>query len=216
VVDINLDIDIKKLKALPLRLKVVAGVVAFDIAFLLLGYMVLNDVLAERAAAVDRARAQLADVRRQNNDLRKQIDEYPSLRRRYDEAIAGGLQSSLDRLKLIQYAQSQAAGRHLSDLHFRVADEAGEREHSQKFRVEEDRVAFESGGLLDTDAVGFWTAIFNQTKGHYRIVEASLERSADVNASVLTAIRRGNAASLIKAKVDIQWIGVQPLDQEVK
>ena len=216
MVDITLEIDIKKLKALPLRLRVVAGVIAFDLAFLLLGYMVLDDVMAERVIAVEQARTQLADARRQNADIRKQLDDYPALRQRYEDSIAKGLTSSLDRLKLIQYAQSQAAARHLGDLHFRMADEAGDRDRSTKYRVETDRVAFESGGLLDTDAVAFWDSIFNQTEGHYRLVEASLERTQDVNSQVLTAVRHGNPVSLLKAKIEFQWIGVPPLDQETK
>lgn len=216
MVDINIEIDIKKLRALPTRLKVVAGIIAFDFAVLLLGYMVLDDVMAERVEAVERARTQLAEVRRQNADLRKQLDEYPRMRQRYDEEVASGLASSLDRLTLVQYAQSQAASRHLGDLHFRVADEAGEREHSKKYRVEMDRIAFESGGLLDTDAVSFWDAIAVQSQGHFRIVEASLERTQDVNTGVLTAIRHGNPVSLLKAKIEFQWIGIPPLDQGAK
>jgi len=216
VVDINLEIDIKKLRALPLRVKVVAGIIAFDLAFLLLGYMVLDDVMAARVDAVERARTQLAEVRRQNADLRRQLDEYPALRRRFDDQIAEGLASSLDRLKLVQYAQSQAAARHLGDLHFRVADETGEHERSTKYRVEMDRIAFENGGLLDIDAVSFWDAIAAQAQGHFRIVEASLERTQDVNPGVLTAIRHGNPVSLLKAKIEFQWIGVPPLDQEIK
>lgn len=216
MVDINIEIDIKKLRALPMRLKVVAGIIVFDLAVLLLGYMVLDDVMAERVEAVERARTQLADVRRQNADLRKQLDEYPKMRQRYDEEVAAGLASSLDRLKLVQYAQSQAAARHLGDLHFRVADEAGQREQSKKYRVEMDRIAFESGGLLDNEAVSFWDAISTQSQGHFRIVEASLERTQDVNPGILTAIRHGNPVSLLKTKIEFQWIGVPPLDQEVK
>ncbi len=212
----SITIDIQKLKAAPRRLKVVAAVIVFDLAFLLLGYAVLDDLLADRAAAVEQAKAQLTEAKRQNVDLRKQLDEYPLMRRHYNETLASGFVAPLDRLTFVQFAQNQATARHLSDLHFRVSDEGGEREHSKKYRVEMDRLVFESGGLLDTEAMDFWNTLFDQAKGHYRIAEASLERTQEVNAGILQSIRRGNPVSLLKAKIDIQWIGVQPVDQEAK
>src|SRR5579863_4828445 len=141
---------LKKFRALPLRLKILGGVIVFDLFVLVLGYMVLDDVMAERVAAVEQARAQLTEAKRQNAELRRQLDSYPQLRHHYDDVIASGLMATLDRRNFVQFAQGQAAQHYLSDLRFRLADEPGEHEHSPKYRVEIDRVVFESGGLLDT------------------------------------------------------------------
>ena len=209
-----LNVWLKKLRDFPLRLKILGGVIAFDLFVLVLGYLVLDDVMAERVAAVDQARAQLTEAKKQNADLRRQLDSYPQLRHHYDDVISSGLAASLDRRGFVQFAQSQATQHYLTDLRFRLADEPGDREHSPQYRVEIDRVVFESGGLLDTEAISFWEALLAQANGHYRVAEASLERVQEINPVVLGAVRRGTPISLLKAKIDMQWIGVRPLDQE--
>jgi len=207
---------LSKLRALPLRLKILGGVIAFDLCVLLLGYIVLDDVMAERVAAVENVRSQLTETKRLNADLRKQLESYPQLRSQYDAVIAAGLTGSLDRREFVQFAQGQAARHYVGDLRFRLADEPGEHDHSAKYRVEVDRIVFEGGGLLDTDAVSFWDSLLTQAKGHYRVAEATIERAQDVTPMVLMAIRRGNSPSVLRTKIDMQWIGVRPLDQEAK
>ena len=213
---VAINIGISKLRAFPLRLKVVGGIIALDLGVLLLGYMVLDDVMAERAALVERTRVQLADAKRQSMDLKKQVDSYPQLRRQYDEAIEAGLTTSLDRQDFVQFAQGEAGRHYLSDLRFRLSDEPGDHEHSARYRVDIDRIIFENGGLLDTEAISFWAAVLAQAKGHYRLAEASIERVQDIDPAVLSAIRHGNPVTVLRAKIDMQWIGVRPLNQEAK
>ena len=213
---VEFNIDMQKLKAVPTRLKVVSGIVAFDLTVLLLGYLVLDDLMSERAAAVDRLRMELSQARQQNSELHKQVDTYPQLRHQFDEIMATGLTAAFDRANYAQFAQGKATQYHLTDLQFRVAGEAGDHPHSTKYRQAVDRAVFENGGILDTDAMSFWAALLDQARGHYRIVEASLDRMQDVSPLLLSGIKQGGNPSDLKAKIELQWVGIQSYEQETK
>lgn len=207
-------IDLDRLKRMPLRLKVIAGVVALDLLILVLGYVVLNDLMAQRVAEVERLRASVTQVRRQNADLRRVADEYPGLRKRYDEVIAAGLSAPLDRLALVKFAQDWAAHHHLLDLHYRLAADTAKPATSPKFRVDTERVVFENGGLFDTDERAFLQDLLAQQPGHFRLAEIEISRTHDMDAAYLTGIRRGSFIPSLKAKIDLQWVGVQPKTPE--
>ncbi len=213
---VAINFDMKKLQAVPLRLKVVTAVIAFDLIVLLLGYLVLDDLMSERAAAVDQVRAELTEAKRQNGELHRQVDTYPQLRHKYDEVLTAGLTADFDRVGYTQFAQSKATEDHLSELRFRVGDDPGDHPHSTKYRVSVDRASFESGGLLDTEVMSFWGDLLGQVQGHYRIVEASLERTGEVNPPLLIGIRQGAIMSDLKARIELQRIGIQPYKQESK
>jgi len=209
MVDIN--IDLAKLRALPLRLKVVAAVIAVDAVFLLAAYMALDNLMAERVARIDRLKASFTQLRKQNTDIHKQLDEYPALRQRYETAIAAGLAVPLDRLALVQAAQDSAGHHHLNDLHYKLTAEATgpEANNNPHFHTESDRIVLDNGGLLDTDVLAFWRDVATRVDGHYRIAEITLERSGEIDAASLGNIRRGNPISLLKAHFDLQWTGLQ-------
>jgi len=207
-------IDIDKLKRMPLRLKVMAGFIALDLLVLVLGYVVLNDVMAQRVAEVDRLRAGVSEVRRQNADLRRQVDEYPELRQRYDGAIAAGIAAPLDRLALVKFAQDWAAHHHLSDFHYRLAADSAKPAASPRYRVDTERIVFENGGLLDSDERTFLQDLLARQPGHFRLAEIEISRIHDIDSAYLTNIRHGNFTPALKAKIDLQWVGVQPKSPE--
>jgi hypothetical protein len=210
----RISIDLDKLKRVPLRLKVIAGVLVLDVLVLGLGYVVLNDVMALRVAQVDQLRNNVSQVRKQNVDLRRLADEYPDLRRRYDAAMADGIAAPLDRLALVGFAQGWAAHHHLSDLHYRLAAEPGKPAASQRYRVDTERVVFDHGGLLDGDVRDFIQALMAQQPGHFRVAEIQIERVRDIDASYLAAARYGTLPATLKSKIDLEWVGVQAKSSE--
>jgi len=210
----RISMDFAILKKMPLRLKVIAGFIAFDLLVLILGYVVLNDVMAQRVADVDRLRASVSEVRRQNAELRRLVDEYPDLRQHYDGAVASGITVPLDRLALVKFAQDWAAHHHLSDFHYRLAAESAKPAVSPRYRVDTQRIVFENGGLLDSDERAFLQDLMAQQPGHFRLAEIEIARIHDIDAPFLAGIRRGNFAPALKAKIDLQWVGVQPKSPE--
>ena len=205
-----LSIDLEKFGKMPLRLKVIAGVIALDLVILGLNYVFLSDLMVQRAAEVERLRASVSEVRKQNVSLRQLVDEYPNLRQRYDSAIAAGLSVPLDRLALVKFAQDWAAHHHLLDLHYRLADDTANAAASPKLRVDTQRVVFENGGLFDTDERAFLQDLLAQQPGHFRLAEIEISRIHDIDAALLAGARRGSFLPVLKAKIDLQWVGVQP------
>ena len=209
-----LSIDSEKLKRMPLRLKVIAGAIVLDLAILALGYIVLNDLMAQRVADVDRLRASVSEVRRQNASLRQLVEQYPDLRQRYDSAMASGLAAPLDRLALVKFAQDWAARHHLLDLHYRLATESSKPATSAKYRIDTERVVFENGGLFDAEERAFLQDLLAQQPAHFRLAEIEIARLRDVDTAYLAGVRRGIFIPLLRAKIDLQWVGVQPKTAE--
>lgn len=207
----NVTIDLAKLRALPFRLKVVAGVIVIDAVFLLSGYLALDSLMADRVALIDQRKASLTQLRRQEADLHKQVDEYPAMHQRYLAALAQGVAVPLDRLALVQATQSAATQYHLSDFHYKLSADATKTENGPHYRTEVDRVVLDNGGLLDTDVEAFWSDVLARTQGHYRVAELSLERTGELDSNVIGNIRRGVSVSTFKAHFDLQWTGLQPI-----
>ena len=207
----NLSIDLNKLKQLPRRLQIIAGVLVLEIAILALGYFILDDLMADRVAQVSQLRGALGQIRRQNERQRHDLDAYPELKRRYDEAMAAGIANPLDRLALIRFANEWADSRRLSDFRYTLsAAEADKTKASSRHIVENDKISFECGALLDTDVVDFMNALIAQQPGHYRVAGFSLERAHEPDEAVLASVRRGGVPALVKAKLDLQWTGIMP------
>ena len=199
--DLNFKFDVEKLKALPLPLRIVGAVILGDLLVLIICWLLFDDMLSERVAVVDNLRAQAAQVRRQSSDYRKQIDQYPQLLAQYNEAIAKGVLVDVDRLKLVNEAQDSATHNHLADLHFKVESEKLNRDAGPHYRLDSTMVTFDSGALLDTQAMAFWDEVLNHLPAHYQGVEARLERKREVDPSVIAEIRAGKPVSLVNMKI---------------
>jgi len=206
----RLDIDLAKLKELPLRLKIVLGVLAIELVILLAGYLILDDAMASRVAEVDRLRAGLSQLRRKNAQLLQDLDHYPALKRRYDEAMARGLGNPLDRAGVVSAARDWSDRHRLTDLRFRLMPDPAKAAGSPHYVVENDQVEFEDGGVFDSDVLDFWNALLAQQPGHYRIAGFSLERSHEVDEPTLNSLRHGTLTPLLKSKIDLVWTGIQP------
>lgn len=202
--DLNFKIDAEKLKALPLPLKIVGAVILGDLLVIIISWLLFDDMLSERVGAVDNLRAQAAQVRRQSLDFRKQIDQYPQLLAQYNDAIAKGILVDVDRLKLVNEAQDSATRNHLADLHFKVESEKLDRTAGPHYRLDSTMVSFESGALLDTQAMAFWDEVLNRLPAHYQVVEARLERKRDVDPAALADIRAGRPVSLLTMKISFR------------
>ncbi len=199
--DLNVNIDLAKLKALPRPLKVVTAVILADL--LLVGAILLafSDMVDERLARVDQLRGELSRLRHENVELHRQIDHYPEMLARYNAAVAGGIFASLDRLKLVNEAQDYGGQHHLANLHYKLEAEKAAPAGTAKYRLDSTVVTFESGALLDTDAMAFWDAVFSHLPTHYQVAEASLERLHDINPRMLADIRSGRPVSAVAAKI---------------
>jgi len=207
---LNLNIDLAKVKDLPRRLKVVLGVLVVELVILLTGYLILDDVMADRVAQVDQLRANLNQLRRKNVQLRQDLERYPALRQRYDEAMERGIANPLDRAGVVNAARDWSDQHRLGDLRYRLMPDPAKPAASARYLVETDHVQFESTALLDTDALAFWGTILTQQPYHYRIAGFELERVHDVDGVVLDTLRRGGVAPLVKSKIDLIWTGIQP------
>lgn len=208
--DLNFKIDAEKLKALPLRLKIVGGVILADLLVVFFCWLLFDDMLSERVAVVERLRGQVGQLHKQGTDFRHQIDQYPQLLEQYKDALAKGVLTDLDRLKLVNEAQDAATRNHLPDLHFKVESEKLSRDTGPHYRLDSTMVSFESGALLDTQAMAFWDDVLNHLPAHYQVVDAHLEKKRDIEAPVLADIRAGRPVSLVGMKISFR---VQSLRQ---
>ncbi len=199
--------DREKLKALPRRLKIVFAVILAEL-IVIMGAYVLGDELDEREARVVQLRSQLTQARQQTADLRRQIDQYPELRRRYDAAIEKGIAGNLDAVKLITDAQDSAARHYLANLRYKVEPLVQKGTAAEKYRIGATLVNFESGAVLDTDAMAFWDEILRSLPSHYHIVEASLERTGEIDANLLNNLRAGRPVSAVRVKMSFQWLSL--------
>ncbi|HIJ63639.1 MAG TPA: hypothetical protein HPQ04_13170 [Rhodospirillaceae bacterium] len=212
--DLNFKIDVEQLKALPLHLKIVGGVILADLLVVLVCWLLFDDMLSERVAVVDGLRGQVAQLRRQSADFRKQIDQYPQLLVQYNDAVAKGILTEVDRLKLVNEAQDTATRNHLPDLHFKVESEPLIRESGPRFRFDSTLVTFESTALLDTQVMAFWDEVLNRLPAHYQVVEAKLERKKDVDAAAIGEIRAGRPVSLVGMKLSFRIQALRSAQQE--
>jgi len=206
----SLDFDLKKLRALPRRLKVVFGVLAVELIILLSGYLLLDDLMADRVAEVDRLRANLTQLRHKNTQQRQDLDRYPLLRKHYDEAIAAGLGSPLDRAGVVNAARDWSDNHRLVDLRYRLVPDTAKPAGSPRYVIENDLVEFECGALVDTDILSFWSNVLAQQAGHYRIASFAMERQRALDESVLTAVRHGSVVALLQSKIGLVWTGAEP------
>ena len=207
----SFSIDLGKVKQLPRRLQVIAGVLVLEIAVLALGYFILDDLMADRVAQVSQLRASLGQIRRQNEKQRHDLESYPELKRRYDAAMAAGIANPLDRLALIRFANDWANTHRLTEFRYTLsAAETDKTKATARHIVETDRISFECGALLDTDVVGFMNELIAQQPGHYRIEGFSLERVHEPDETIFASVRRGAVPALVKAKLDLQWTGIMP------
>jgi hypothetical protein len=212
----QVNLDLARLKALPKRIKMVGLVLAVELTVLLSGYLLLDDMMADRVSHVSQLRGSLLQLRHRNEQLRSDLNRYPELRRRYDEALAAGLGNPLDRPGLIAFAKDSSDRHRLSDLRYRLAGDGAKPVSSPKYVVENDEVEFEFGALLDDDVRAFWTDLAAQQPGHFRLVSFELTRQHDPDDSVLTALRRGSFPALLQGKLTLRWTGVQPNLQAVQ
>lgn len=206
--NLKLQFDREKLKALPRRLKIVFAVILAEL-IVIAGAYVLGDELDEREARVVQLRAQLTQARQQTADLRRQIDQYPELRRRYEAALEKGITGNLDAVKLVTDAQDSATRHYLANLRYKVEPQVPKGTVPEKYRAGSTLVNFESGALLDTDAMAFWDEILQSLPSHYHVVEASLERTGEIDANLLKDLRAGRPASAVRVKMSFQWLALR-------
>lgn len=212
--DLNFKFDVEKLKALPLPLKIVGGVILGDLLVVIICWLLFDDMLSERVSSVDNLHRQVAQLRRQSADFRKQIDMYPQLLAQYKDALAKGILVDVDRLKLVNEAQDSGTHSHLADLHFKVESEKLNRDTGPHFRLDSTMVTFESGALLDTQVMSFWDEVLNRLPAHYQIVEARLDRKKEVDPAAVADIRAGKPVSLISMKIAFRIESLRSTQQE--
>lgn len=212
----QINFDLARLKALPKRIRMVGLALAVELTILLSGYLLLDDMMADRVAHVTQLRGSLLQLRRRNEQLRADLNRYPELRRRSDEALAAGLGNPLDRPGLIAYAKDSSDRHRLSNLRYRLAGDAAKPLSSPKYVVENDQVDFEFGALVDDDMRAFWADLMAAQPGHFRIVSFELARQLDLDDSVLAALRHGSFPALLQGKLTLRWTGVQPNLQGVQ
>lgn len=209
----NVRFDREGLKALPRRLKIVFLVILAELIVICAAYF-LSDALDEQEAHVAELRSQLAQARRQGAELRRQIDQYPEMRANYDAAMEKGITGNLDAVKLITDAQDMAAHLYLANLRYKVEAQAPTGAATGKYRVGSTLISFESGALLDTDAMTFWDNVLTSLPSHYHVVEASLERAGDIDSNTLSDIRAGRPTSVVRVKMSLQWLSLRSATQE--
>lgn len=212
----EIKLDFSRFKAYPRRIKLVGLALVVELAVLLSGYLLLDDMMADRVTQVTQLRSSLQQLRRKNEQLRGELNNYPQLRQRHDEALASGLANPLDRPHLIEFAKDLSDRRRLSDLRYRLATDMSKPISSPKYVIENDQVEFEFGGLLDGDVRAFCQDIVGSQPGHFRIAAFELERKHDPDAVVLSALRRGSFPALLQGKIELRWTGVQPNLQSVR
>ncbi len=211
---LNVRIDGKWLKALPRRLQIVFLLIFVEI-LVIVGAYVMSDELDAAEARVTQLRSRLTQVRQQSADLRRQIEQYPELRRRYDVALEKGITGNLDAVKLATDAQDLAGRHYLANLRYKVETQPLQGGGGEKYRAGSTLVSFESGALLDIDAMSFWDEILQSLPSHYHVVEASLERTGEIDANLLNNLRAGRPASAVRVKMSFQWLALRTPMPEV-
>ncbi|PKU26519.1 hypothetical protein [Telmatospirillum siberiense] len=209
----ELRLDMTRLKALPRRLKIVLAVILTEV-IVILGAYAVETVVDEQESRVAQLRAQLAQARRQSAELRRQIDQYPELRRRYAAAGDKGVLDNPNAVKLIADAQDMAGRHSLANLHYKVEPQAVAGPAQEKYRIGSTQVSFESGALLDADAMDFWDEVLQSLPSHYHVVEAGLERTADIDADLLNNLRAGRSVSAVRVRLSFQWLTLRTPAQE--
>lgn len=205
--------DFARLNALPRRLKVVLAVVLVELLIILGAYWV-DDSLVEQEAKVAQLRSQLLLSRRQSAELRRQIDQYPQLRGRYAAALERGVFDSPNAVKFIADAESMAARHFLLNLRYKVEPQVAPPVAREKYSVGWTQVSFESGALLDGDAMDFWDEVLQSLPSHYHVVEASLERAADIDGTLLNELRAGRPVAAVRVRLSFQWLSLRTAAQE--
>ncbi|HIJ38900.1 MAG TPA: hypothetical protein HPP80_08400 [Rhodospirillaceae bacterium] len=212
--DINIALHVEKIKALPRPLKIVAAVILFD--FLLVGFswLLLSDLLDERSSEIQQTRSQAALLRKQNSDLRKQIDQYPVFLARYNDALGKGIMTEIDRLKVVSEAQDLAVRHHLVDLHFKVEGELQKIETNSHFQLDNTIITFDSGALLDQQVLAFWDEVLGRLPTHYQVQELTLERRRDPDGNAQADIRAGRPVSTLGMKISFKTQALRPIAAE--
>jgi hypothetical protein len=210
--DLNLAINLDTLKGLPRRLKITVAIIAVEVILIGASFM-LSDEIEEAAARVVQLRNQLTQVRQQNTNLRRQIDQYPELMRRFKVAVDKGIFTDLNRVKMVSDAETVANGLHLGDLRYKLELKDPQGGGFGKYRLGAVLISFESGALLDTEAMTFWDTVLSTVPAYYHVVDASLERAAEVDSGLLTNVRAGRPASAVRAKISFFWAGLRPPGQ---
>jgi hypothetical protein len=202
--ELAIAIHTEKLKALPRRIKVAGGVAIGGLLLIAVAFLI-NDVLGDQEAEVARSRSRLIQLRQQSAELRRQVDQYPQLRQRYQDALDSGLMTSLDRVGLVNEAQNLATRFHLADLQYKLEAQDSKSVLIGRYKLGATTINFDSGALLDTDALAFWDALLAALPAHYQVSEASLERTADVTPTLLNRIRQGQPETTVKVKLSLRW-----------
>ena len=210
----DMKIDIKKVKTLPMRFKVLGIIILWDILFSGIVYFIVDSAMATRIGQVSQLRAEFKQVKDEDVKLRKEADAYPQLLQRYNDALATGMADKLDRVKLIEASQDAADRYHLSGLHYRVGAESGKGDKGAKLQTETTRISFDGGGLLDIDAMAFWNELRSGGPGHVQVVELTLERVHEVDKEALNGIRSGAPVRLVSAHYELLWTSYQPTGQQ--
>ena len=213
--NLSASIDVEKLKALPRRLKIVGGVVAGGLAFILTAFLI-DSGLNDQEVQVGQLRGRLSQLRQQSADLRRQVDQYPELRAHYESAIKSGILAPFDRVGLVNNAQDLAGRYHLANLTYSLDPQNSGTAAAGKYQQGAVLVDFENGGLLDVDVMAFWDELLTDLPAHYKVVSASLDRTGSIDGAFLNAVRTGQPASLLHAKVEFMWIALHPSGQDTQ
>jgi hypothetical protein len=204
--DFRLDSD--KLRAFPLRLKMVLGVLLIEVA-VLAAALVVSDSLDAEVTRIQELRTQLSQIRRQSVDLRRQIDQYPTLRAQYDHALGGGILGPLDSMKFVNDAEDGARRHYLTNLRYKVETPPLQDSGTDKYRETVTLLSLDSGALLDSEVMAFWTETLRSLPSHYHVLEASLERAGPVDAALLNQIQAGSPAAIMRLHMTVQWLSLR-------
>jgi hypothetical protein len=207
--------DREWIKSWPRRLKLSFAVIIGGIGLILISTL-LNDVLNDQSLEVARLRDQLNGLRAQTANLRRQVEQYPELRRHYEQAVAAGLLNAPDRVNMLQTAQERASHYSFADLTYKLDVEDIHPAPLGRFHINAVRVAFELGAPLDIDVLSFWDDLLASIPGHYQIVNASIDRVGELDAKMLAELKSHHPVSLVKAKLTLHWMALGAPGQDAQ
>jgi hypothetical protein len=208
-----IDLSFAKLAALPRRLKIVVLVILLDLLLIAAAAFVDSGDLGEQAARVGQLRGQVAQLRRQGGELRSQIARYSDLLDVYNRAVAAGLLQRPDGTRLVSAITGYAGQCHLVDLHYRLEAEDVTKDPKARYQPSVTVVSLESGATLDSDVMTFWDDVLDSLPAHYRVNEATIERTRSLTPSVLADLRAGRPVSLVNARLSLRWSSLQKTEE---
>jgi hypothetical protein len=205
----QINLDMARFNALPLRLKLVAAVIALDLLLLAVAAFFEDQELHERQAAVGQLRGQVAQLRRQSADLRQQLARYPELLAHFKGASEKGLLQKRDAEKLVEAVTDFSAIHQVQNLHYRLEAEDIKPDPKARYLLGSTIVSLEGGSVLDGDALAFWDEVLGSLPAHYRVTEATIEKVREVSPQVLADLRAGRPVPLVHAKLSLRWSSLQ-------